>query len=133
MEQWSMDTPVVVVPTKYPTAPLDDFVDVGISNVIFANQSLRTVVGALQKNLRRLRDTLDLTCVEDQIAPVEEIFRLQNIRELKDAEARYLPIRPDERRRPIPVHPVTERPRVRSARPQAAPAQSSAQVGPTGN
>ncbi len=133
-EQWTRDTPLVVVPTKYPTAPLDDFVDVGISNVVFANQSLRTVVSALQENLRRLRDTLDLACVEDQIASVEEIFRLQNVQELKEAEARYLPIRPDERRRPIPVRPVTERPRVRSTRPQVgAPTQSSAQVEPTSN
>ena len=91
MEQWSMDTPVVVVPTKYPTTPVNSLLELGISNVIFANQGLRTVVTALQANLRKLHDSLDLMSIENEIVSVEEVFRIQGMGELKSAEARYLP------------------------------------------
>jgi phosphoenolpyruvate phosphomutase len=67
------------------------FVDMGISNFIFANHSLRTVVTALQKNLKLLHDSLDLMSIEKEIVPVKEVFRLQNVAELKTMEERYLP------------------------------------------
>ena len=91
MEQWDDRAPVIIVPTKYPTEPLSRFVDAGISNFIFANQSLRTVITALQQNLRKLSETRDLMSIENEIAPVSEIFRLQNVQELKRSEERYLP------------------------------------------
>ncbi|MDD9938671.1 MAG: phosphoenolpyruvate mutase [Myxococcales bacterium] len=91
MEQWDDRAPVVIVPTKYPTEPISRFVRSGITNFIFANQSLRTVITALQQNLRTLKETQDLMSVENDIAPVSEIFRLQNVQELKTSEERYLP------------------------------------------
>ncbi len=91
MEQWDDRAPIIIVPTKYPTEPLSRFVDAGISNFIFANQSLRTVITALERNLRKLHETRDLMSIENEIAPVSEIFRLQNVQELKSSEERYLP------------------------------------------
>jgi len=91
MEQWDDRAPVIIVPTKYPTEPLSSFVAAGVTNFIFANQSLRTVVTALQTNLAKLRSTLDLMSIEKQIAPVSEVFRLQNVQELKRSDARHLP------------------------------------------
>ena len=91
MEQWDDRAPIIIVPTKYPTEPLSRFVDAGISNFIFANQSLRTVITALERNLRKLHETCDLMSIENEIAPVSEIFRLQNVQELKSSEERYLP------------------------------------------
>ncbi|HMI93145.1 MAG TPA: phosphoenolpyruvate mutase [Polyangiales bacterium] len=91
MQRWDNRVPVVIVPTKYPTEPLRKFVEAGVSAFIFANQSLRTVITALQRNLRLLHDTLDLMSVEKDIAPVSEVFRLQDVQELKSSEQRYLP------------------------------------------
>ncbi len=91
MGHWDQRVPVVIVPTKYPTEPLDRFAQAGVTNFIFANQALRTVVTALQNNLSTLRKTLDLMSIESSIAPVSEIFRLQNVQELKSSEERYLP------------------------------------------
>jgi phosphoenolpyruvate phosphomutase len=91
MDHWERDTPVVIVPTKYPSEPLQSFVDKGITNFIFANHALRTVVSALQRNLKRLYETRDLMSVEKEIAPVAEVFRLQDVQELKSSEQRYLP------------------------------------------
>jgi phosphoenolpyruvate phosphomutase len=91
MKHWKLDTPVVIVPTQYPSEPIQSFVDAGVTNFIFANQSLRTVVTALQRNLKKLHDTHDLMSIEKEIVPVKEIFRLQNVAELTSAEERYLP------------------------------------------
>ena len=44
MENWALETPVVIVPTKYPSVPLQSMQQVGISNFIFANHSIRTVI-----------------------------------------------------------------------------------------
>ena len=91
MKQWNNRVPVIIVPTKYPTEPIDKFVQAGVTNFIFANHSLRTVVTALQRNLRILHDTRDLMSIEREIAPVSEVFRLQDVQELKSSEERYLP------------------------------------------
>jgi phosphoenolpyruvate phosphomutase len=91
MKQWNNRVPVIIVPTKYPTEPIDKFVQAGVTNFIFANHSLRTVVTALQRNLRILHDTRDLMSIERDIAPVSEVFRLQDVQELKSSEERYLP------------------------------------------
>ncbi len=52
---------------------------------------LRTSVAAMQKTARTLKEDEHLLSIEDKVAPVSEIFRLQNAGELQDAEDRYLP------------------------------------------
>jgi phosphoenolpyruvate phosphomutase len=91
MKKWDNRVPVVIVPTKYPSEPLAKLVDAGVNNFIFANHALRTVITALQRNLRILHDTQDLMSIEKEIASVNEVFRLQNVQELKSSEERYLP------------------------------------------
>ena len=91
MKHWDNRVPIVIVPTKYPSEPIENFVRTGVSNFIFANHSVRTVVTALQRNLGMLRNTLDLMSIENEIVPVSEVFRLQDVQELKSSEERYLP------------------------------------------
>lgn len=91
MRKWHNRVPIVIVPTKYPSEPLSRFIDAGVSNFIFANHALRSVVTILQRNLRILHDTQDLMSIEKEIASVNEVFRLQNVQELKSSEERYLP------------------------------------------
>ena len=87
--QWHSNTPLVVVPTTYPSVRLDHLMSEGIWNFIFANQSIRTVVSALRENQRTLRASADLMSVEGRIASVEELFRLQGADELYRAERKY--------------------------------------------
>jgi phosphoenolpyruvate phosphomutase len=72
MKHWDNRVPVVIVPTKYPTEPIAKFVEAGVTNFIFANHALRTVI-------------------ENDIAKVDEVFRLQDVQELKSSEKLYLP------------------------------------------
>jgi phosphoenolpyruvate phosphomutase len=91
MKQWDNRIPIIIVPTKYPSEPLASFVAAGVSNFIFANHALRSVITVLQRNLRILHDTQDLMSIEKDIASVAEVFRLQDVQELKTSEERYLP------------------------------------------
>jgi phosphoenolpyruvate phosphomutase len=90
-QEWGNRCPVVIVPTKYYATPTDVFRQHGFSMVIWANHMLRTAVAAMQKTARTLKEHENLLSVEDKVAPVSEIFRLQNAAELQEAEDRYLP------------------------------------------
>jgi phosphoenolpyruvate phosphomutase len=91
MREWGDRAPVVIVPTRYYATPTEVFRDAGCAMVIWANHLLRAAVRAMQDTAAQLAEHQNLLSVEDRIAPVEEIFRLQGAGELKRAEARYLP------------------------------------------
>ncbi len=90
-QEWGTRCPVVIVPTKYYATPTDVFRQHGFSVVIWANHLLRSSVSAMQKTARTLKEQEHLLSIEDKVAPVSEIFRLQNAAELQEAEDRYLP------------------------------------------
>jgi phosphoenolpyruvate phosphomutase len=52
---------------------------------------MRASITAMQLAAARIQREQTLSFIEDQIAPVKEIFRLQNADELAEAEKRYLP------------------------------------------
>lgn len=90
-QEWGNRCPVVIVPTKYYATPTDVFRQHGFSIVIWANHMLRSSVTAMQKTAKTLKEQEHLLSIEDKVAPVSEIFRLQNAAELQEAEDRYLP------------------------------------------
>ena len=91
MKVWQDTCPVVVVPTTYYQTPSQVFNDAGIDLVIWANHLLRASVTAMQKVAAQIYNDHTLYNVEKQVATVKEIFRLQNVAELSQAESKYLP------------------------------------------
>ncbi len=91
MAEWKNTCPVVVVPTMYCNTPAQQFQDAGISLVIWANHLVRSSIAAMQHTAKTICQERSLLSVENNIAPVAEIFRLQNLAELQAAEKRYLP------------------------------------------
>lgn len=91
MKEWNGRHPVVIVPTKYYTTPTSEFRRLGISAVIWANHNLRASIKAMQDISKQILKYESLIQVEDSIASVNEIFRLQNAEELQSAEKKYLP------------------------------------------
>jgi len=89
--EWGDRSPVVIVPKKYYTTPTQVFRDAGFSVAIWANHLLRSALTAMQETARRIFAEQCLMAVERTIAPVDEVFRLQNEPELAWAERRYLP------------------------------------------
>ena len=88
--EWANRAPLVIVPTKYYSTPTTVFREARVSLVIWANHLIRSAVDAMQETARQIHADQTLVAVEDQIASVREIFRLQGADELAQAERRYL-------------------------------------------
>jgi len=88
---WAGRCPIVIVPTMYYSTPVEVFEPAGINVVIWANHNCRAAITAMQQVSKTIFTERSLLNVEDKIAPVKEIFRLQNAGELVEAEDRYLP------------------------------------------
>ncbi|MGH8503208.1 MAG: phosphoenolpyruvate mutase [Gammaproteobacteria bacterium] len=89
-KSWQNRLPLVIVPTTYYSTPAEVFRAAGISMVVWANHSIRAAVAGMQAVAGEIRTTQTITNVEDRIAPLAEIFRLQGADELAEAEHRYL-------------------------------------------
>ncbi|CAG4911486.1 phosphoenolpyruvate mutase [Paraburkholderia gardini] len=88
--EWAGRGPLVIVPTKYYSTPTEVFRKAGISTVIWANHLIRSATTAMQAVAKEIYTHETLVDVEDRIAPVNEIFRLQDADEYSEAEKRYL-------------------------------------------
>lgn len=97
-DAWKGRTPLVIVPTTYYSTPVEVFEQAGINLVIWANQNVRSSIAAMQATSRRIFEERSVQRVEDAIAPVREVFRLQDADELMEAEERYLPRTADSAR-----------------------------------
>jgi phosphoenolpyruvate phosphomutase len=91
MKAWNNRAPVIIVPTKYYKTPTKVFQDLGISMVIWANHNLRASISAMQQTSKQIFDDNSLINIENRVASVKEVFRLQNDKELSKAEEKYLP------------------------------------------
>jgi phosphoenolpyruvate phosphomutase len=88
--EWAGRAPVVIVPTKYYSTPTEVFRKAGISLVIWANHLVRAATAAMQSVAAEIHRSETLVNVEDRIASVNEIFRLQDADEYSAAERLYL-------------------------------------------
>jgi len=91
MSEWKDRCPVVIVPTMYYSTATQVFAKAGVSLIIWANHLLRASIVAMQKTAAVIHAENSLINVENKIASVKEIFRLQRADDLKEAERRYLP------------------------------------------
>ena len=87
--EWDNRCPLVIVPTKYYSTPTEVFRSANISLVIWANHMIRSAVPAMQAAAREVFAAQTLIGIEDRIASVNEIFRLQGADEYSQAEKLY--------------------------------------------
>lgn len=90
-KEWGDRAPVVIVPTKYYSTPTEVFQDYNFALVIWANHMMRASVRAMQNTASMIAQHQNISCIEDRVAPVKEVFRLQGVEELSRAEKSYLP------------------------------------------
>ncbi|KAL4473188.1 hypothetical protein ABPG72_015569 [Tetrahymena utriculariae] len=90
MKEWKNRAPVIIVPTNYYTVPTETFRKWGVNMVIWANHNMRACVSAMQETSRRIYEDESLVNVENKVAKVKEVFRLQGEDELKQADKKYL-------------------------------------------
>lgn len=79
LDRWDKRLPVVVVPTTYPDWQATEAAEAGVRVVIYANQGLRATVAALRSVYASIQSTGASTDVEEQIAPISEVFNLQRL------------------------------------------------------
>ena len=104
MQEWDDRGPVVVVPTKYYNTPTWMFQEFHISLVIWANHLMRASIKAMQETAEEIFTSQAIASVEQKIAPLEDVFRLQNVAELQQAEKSYLHGSNDQRERVPTIH-----------------------------
>ena len=90
-KEWGDRLPVIIVPTKYYSTPTQIFAQAGFSIAIWANHMIRSSIEAMQKTATSIMQDQSVVKLEDRIASVSEIFRLQGVSELLQAEELYLP------------------------------------------
>lgn len=91
MDEWQNRHPVIVVPTKYYQTPTSVLQQLGIHVIIWANHNLRASILAMQQISEQIWQDQSLMAAEKRVSPLSEVFRLQNMEELKHAEQKYLP------------------------------------------
>jgi phosphoenolpyruvate phosphomutase len=83
LERWEGvgSTPLVAVPTLFPTFTVEQLHDKGFKVIIWANQPMRAAVGAIEQTLETLRDEKNAAAVDPTIAEVDHIFELVKTKE----------------------------------------------------
>lgn len=88
---WTGPVPLVIVPNAYPDLDAERVKALGnVRMMIYGNYGIRAAATAMQETFRRIIADGGVQNVHKDILPVEEIFRLQKMREVKAAEARFL-------------------------------------------
>jgi phosphoenolpyruvate phosphomutase len=90
-KEWGDRLPLVIVPTKYYTTPTDVFREAGFQIIIWANHLMRSALATMQATAKQIFTDQSLMNVEEKVAPLAEVFRLQGEHELEQAEKAYLP------------------------------------------
>jgi phosphoenolpyruvate phosphomutase len=85
-KEWGDRLPLVIVPTKYYTTPTEVFREAGFKIVIWANHLMRSALTAMQGAAKQIFTAQTLIGVEEKVAPLAEVFRLQGESELEQAE-----------------------------------------------
>ncbi|OKH55954.1 phosphoenolpyruvate mutase [Calothrix sp. HK-06] len=88
-KEWAGRAPLVIIPTKYYSTPTEVFRTAGISLIIWANHMIRAAIASMETIAREVQVSETLVNIEEHIAPIKEIFRLQGADELAEAEKRY--------------------------------------------
>ena len=88
---WNYAVPIVIVPTAYPQMTEDRALALKkVKLLIYGNHAIRASVTAMQKVFAQIISDRGIHNVDEEIVPVSEIFRLQNMDEVKRNEIRFL-------------------------------------------
>ena len=83
---WDGNSPIIIVPTTYPTVTIDELIQHNIKMVIYANQSLRAAHLCMSKILSELINTKSISDIDSEMSSMEDIFNLQEMFEIKNQE-----------------------------------------------
>ncbi len=86
----SKRVPLVIVPTTFPSATVTQLEQSGYKIVIFANHAVRASIRAMRETLATLKQGGSINAISDRIVPLEDVYDLMGLAELKARERRFL-------------------------------------------
>ncbi|MFS0870428.1 phosphoenolpyruvate mutase [Paenibacillus xylanilyticus] len=86
---YSNRLPIILVPTTYPQISASELQEYGVKMVIYANHGLRTSIHAIRQTFQQIKLAGNTLQIEDKIASVQDVFKLQGLQEMLDAEDYY--------------------------------------------
>ena len=88
---WPGRVPLVLVPTSYPQLTFADVAALGkVGLIICGNHAIRAAVAAMQSVFHRILADGGIAGVENEIAPVSEVFALQGDSRMREIEKKFL-------------------------------------------
>ncbi|HEX7126772.1 MAG TPA: isocitrate lyase/phosphoenolpyruvate mutase family protein [Thermodesulfobacteriota bacterium] len=90
MRRWDLATPIVVVPTLYPSVRVQDLEAAGVKLVIVANHLLRAAVKAMREALSALAGAHSIEAAAPHVVPLEDIFQLVELAKFRAREAEFV-------------------------------------------
>jgi phosphoenolpyruvate phosphomutase len=81
--------PIVVVPTTYNSVTMEQLKAGGAALAIYANQGLRSAINSTLQVYKAILAGGSTAAVEDQLAPLSEVFGLQGVADLLATEDRF--------------------------------------------
>ena len=85
-ELWKGNSPIIVIPTTYDSVSMDELISHKIKMVIHANQTLRAAHASMSRILKQMINSNSLSEVKEEISSMEDIFRLQEMFDIKEKE-----------------------------------------------
>ncbi len=92
-EMWSDKAPLVIAPTTYSSTPTSAFSNAGIGGVVWANQSMRASVAAMQNICDEIQVSRAVHTVDTKMASIDSVFSLLAYADLLTDEEAYFPSR----------------------------------------
>lgn len=89
-EQWKKEIPLVAIPTTYFHVTATELEKGGFSMAIYANQGLRASIRAMKEVFERIDRDGCTAAVENEIAPLAEVFEIQGMKDMQADEERFV-------------------------------------------
>ncbi len=91
INNWDLDLPLVLVPTNYPSLTEKDIEEMGkVKLVIYANHGLRAAIKAMENIFAKIKNDGGIYDLDGLIDPVNHVFEIQGVPELKENEKIFL-------------------------------------------
>jgi len=85
-EKWKGKTPLMAVPTAFPTVALDELKSRGVQMVVFAHQTTLAAFAAISDVVKRMSEIKSLSDLSTKLASMDDLFKLQGMHKIREHE-----------------------------------------------
>ncbi len=86
---WKLKTPLVAIPTTYFSTPISVLAEAGFVYIIYANQLIRSAIGAMEDTLKSLSGEQTRINIDETIPNLSHIFDLVGVEKILLLEKKY--------------------------------------------